>query len=308
MSLIHPPLADSRSRIASSRQSAPAADPLVVGDWRLGRQLAQTGYFCLHQAQPRGAPTAAPFDYVVKAPRDSTQLGLATAMLRREAQVARQVGHEHLMTILDDRSADATPHLVFPYLPGATLQSRILAAANSGRQLSLSAAIWAVRQAAGALAALHRRGWLHGDLQPGNLLIAPSGHVTLCDLGLARRLDTSECSSAGVWAGSPHFAAPEMWLPREPLTAAADLYSLGAVLFAALTGAPPFAAESETALALQHLRTACPALHERRGDVSPGLERLVRTMLAKEPLRRPDSSVVVEQLTRLEIESLSRRC
>ena len=165
--------------------------------------------------------------------------------------------------------------------------------------------VWMVRQVAAALAVLHAKGWLHGDVKPENVLVSPQGHATLIDLGLARRLGSRECQGGEVLAGTLAYVAPETFLPAARLSGEADIYSLGALLHELLTGQPMFEEADPTRLALLHLRQAPPDVREAALDVPPILARLVMRMLAKEPLRRPAASEVVRHLTRLEIELLA---
>src|SRR5205807_1385199 len=100
--------------------------------------------------------------------------------------------------------------------------------------VSVSRALNIIRQVAEALAALHCAGWLHGQLRPEHILLSPSGQVTLIDLTLARRLETVECESAAVATVNATYAAPEMTSGNRRLGIAADIYSLGIVLYEAL--------------------------------------------------------------------------
>jgi serine/threonine-protein kinase len=235
---------------------------------------------------------------------------LARAMLRREAVVSRSAGHANLQCVLIDATADETPHLVLPYLPGASaadvMATAVMGADDREVRLPIATTCLIARQAAEALAALHESGWQHGDVRPANLLIAANGHTTLLELGLARRIGSDECTSEFAAPAAAAYCAPEAFSIGRTLTPAADIYALGTVLFELLAGRPIFAATDHAQLARQHKTMLPPDVRELRPAASHELAELLRRMLAKEPLRRPSATQVVRWLTELEIEEVSR--
>jgi eukaryotic-like serine/threonine-protein kinase len=245
-------------------------------------------------------------DFVVKAvPPESASQRIGRALLRREAVVARAVSHPHLTTVLADHSADERPYLLLPYLEGTTLarvlESCILGTDDREVLLPISMGCLIARQAAEAIAALHEREWLHGDVTPANVHVATSGHATLLDLGLARRAGSEECRGEMLLGPMPGYAAPELFSPRGRLTPAGDVYSLGVLLFELLAGNAPFVSPEPMDVIRQHRHEAPPDLSQLRPTASQELTQLVRRMLAKEPLRRPGAADVVRWLTELEI-------
>lgn len=219
-------------------------------------------------------------------------------MLGREAEVARQVSHPHLIAVLDAHLAGPSSYLVMPHLEGATLADIV----TEGEPLPLPLVLWLARQAAQGLAALHAAGWLHTDLKPANLHVSQRGHLTLLDLGFARReRETAPCGERAV-LGTPAYLAPEALSPSLAIDARSDLYSLGAVLFEMLTRRRPYVGDSALEISEQHRQTPAPDPRTYAPAVPRALADLVRTLLAKEPLRRPQSAgELVDQLVRLEI-------
>jgi len=136
--------------------------------------------------------------------------------------------------------------------------------------------------AAAALAHVHASGWVHRDVKPGNLLLRPDGSVALADFGNAAAIGERPATPAGTIIGTPVYAAPEQ-SRGEAAAPAADVYSLGVVLFEWLTGAPPFPGRTPTELLGQHLLAPVPALPPALG----AWQGLVRSLLAKDPLARP---------------------
>jgi serine/threonine protein kinase len=221
--------------------------------------------------------------------------------LRREAEVGRAVSHPRLVAILAAHVDRAPYHLAMPLLPGATLAQRLLACGP----LAARQALWIARQTAEALAALHENGWRHADVKPENVIVAPTGKATLIDLGFARRLDGPECRPGGEIVGAFAYSAPEIYSAALRTDGRADVYSLGVVLFEALTGQRPFAAGQMSDLVAMHLEQPAPHVRKFAPHLSRGIARILRLMLAKEPLRRPSAAELVGQLADLEIESLA---
>lgn len=290
----------------AGHSAAPTAWPTEsLGAWRLSRILGEGRWTRIYQARPQSLSAAGPADYALKLLRpEHAEHPIALAALRREAHVARQVSHPHLSSVLSEQHGAGEHFLVMPFLEGATL-AQLLVRASPARALPEATALWIARQAAEALVALHGRQWLHGDIKPANILVAPLGHATLLDLGFARKLGTAECATTAALQGSPRYLPPEALLPAEVLTSASDVYSLGCVLFETLTGHPPFTCERPDELAAAHLQQEAPALRTILPQLSHELARLVQQMLAKQPLRRPAAEEVVSRLVELEIAALA---
>lgn len=276
------------------RPAAPPRLPAVYG-YTLVRRLAVRRWSELFLARAAGQAEDAAPDYVVKRARQTgVDPGLSRALLGREAQIASTVCQPNLVTLLDAGLEENPPFIVLPYLPGPTLEQL-----PTGQATSIPQALWYVRQIAAALAALHDAGWLHGDVKPANVIISPQGHATLIDLGLARRLDSAECRCDQWLAGDPAWMAPESFQPASRLTAAADLYILGLVLFHLVQGTRQLPVDPRV-----NPRQAISELRTIRPDLAREPAGLLAKLLAHEPLRRPSASELVETLSRLEIESL----
>lgn len=307
----------SGSPVATARLAPRRAEPLtlptgeslpVVGRWRLTRLVGVGQWTRVYRACPAESAPDELGDFAVKLlAREYADDPLARALLRREAQISRLVQHSQLATVLADHSSSDPPHLVLPFLEGLTMR-RLAGPGGSPQEarlagLPIATALLYVRQTAEALAALHDAGWLHSDVKPENILVGRSGHATLLDLGLARQLASESCSARYVLATTLAYAAPESFSEGEWLSGAADIYSLGIVLWELLTGRPPFVADAVELIDL-HRRQAPPDLRTLRPDVTDELARMVRLMLAKEPLRRPEAPRLVRMLVKQEIQAL----
>src|SRR5262245_43893051 len=162
----------------------------------------------------------------------------------REARSAALMRHENVVTI-HEVADHPLPYLVMEFVPGETLQQRL----DRIGPLEVLEAVRVGRQVAEGLAAAHATGLIHRDIKPSNILIdsAPQEHTKITDFGLARAADDASLTRSGVVAGTPMYMAPEQ-AKGESLDHRADLFSLGSVLYAMLTGRPPFRAENTPAV------------------------------------------------------------
>lgn len=280
-----------------------AVAPRIVGDWELVAVAGRGEFATVFRARPTGRADAAA-DYAVKVARkDRPDAAACARLLRREAEVAGQIAHPNLVAVLAADFSSETPYLLMPWYEGATLGARLAA----GQRFALPVALGIARQTAGALVALAERGYRHGDVKPSNLMLSPAGHVTLLDLGFACHRDEEAGLSARHWLGTPHFAAPERFTSRLGVTPASDVYSLGVVLYRLLSGRLPFNGEILEEIAAAQVHQHAPDLRELRPGLPIEVCRVVATMLAKEPLRRPTARELVDSLARLEIAALANR-
>jgi serine/threonine-protein kinase len=273
-----------------------------VGRWKLGRLRSERDGVAVFdawadEAHGSGSP------YVVKLARRSAPQSARDA-LAREAAAAREVMNSHIVSIFEAQLRDTPQYVVMPRLRGRTLAETLA----DGRPLPVATALWFARQAAQGLAVLHEKGWLHGDVKPDNLLVSPQGHLTLVDLGCARRLDGRDEDATPYLAGTPAYLAPEAFCSRLRVDPRSDLFSLGVVLFQMLTGRLPFAGDTAAAAIESRMSAATPDARSLNERVPLEVSRLTAKLLAREPLRRPPSApAVAEALTDLEIAFLADR-
>lgn len=278
--------------------------PGTIGNWVLTALIAVGSVTRVWRARPNGA-TASPPGYAIKVLQKEWESNPhAVALIRREALVGRRVAHPHLIPVLAAGTFCPPYYVVMPWLHGATLAWWL---ARRPR-LDPPLAFWVARQTAEALGALHRAGWLHGDVKPENIFVSPEGHVTLLDLGFARRTDGSERPASHRLAGTSYYLAPELAarVPRGDIRS--DLYSLGVVLFEMLAGRRPFEGEGPAEVFEHHRQTPPPDLRLLAPGLPEDAYHLVRQLLAKEPLRRPaDPAEVAARLVALEIATFTER-
>jgi Protein kinase domain len=202
----------------------------------------------------------------------------------REARVTASIDHPNVIPVYAAGEEDGHLYLVMRYVPGTDLQALLR---REGR-LAPDRAARVVAQVADALDAAHASGLVHRDVKPANVLIA-GPHVYLSDFGITR-VQTAETriTESGGWVGTVDFMAPEH-LCGEPADARADVYALGCVLFATLTGAPPFPRETVPATITAHLHDP-PPRPSATPAVPAGFDAVVARALAKDPDDRYESA------------------
>ena len=279
---------------------------VVAGQWALVKLAAEGSFARIYRARPTHLPADGPADYAVKLPQPRWQSDRwAIGQLAREAVVGRSVSHPNLISVLAASLGVEPRFLVMPWLEGRTLQSQLDAAQTPDLPVSL----WIARQVAEALDALHRAGWMHGDVKPGNIFVSPTGHVTLLDLGFARRgNETGSAVDRRIIGGTCSHIAPEFITSTVRADIRSDIYSLGVVLFELFSGRLPFEGKNMAELVTHHKRSSPPGLRRLASHLPAEVVKLVHQMLAKEPLRRPQTPwELVERLTALEVATFSER-
>ncbi len=285
---------------SASRAALHHESPLLLANWRLLHPIGEGRWSRVYRANPAGRAEQGPGDYAIKVLKDEHAASPeCIEMLRCEGLLGRKLNHPHLIAVLGSHLQEPPYFLAFPYLEGATLAEAL----EVSGPLTVSHALWIARQLADALAALHAAGWIHGDVKPANVHISPTGHATLLDLGLAQPIETGRRERSSAFAGSVAYAAPETFCTAEPPTTQSDIYSLGVVLFEAITGRLPFVSLDPDCVAAAHLRETPPDVRSLVPHAPGRVARVVSRLLAKAPLRRPTAAECVELLTALEIET-----
>jgi hypothetical protein len=202
----------------------------------------------------------------------------------REARVTAQLDHPNVIPVYDAGEDDGRLYIAMRWVEGTDLGRLI----HESGPLEPRHAAELVAQAASALDAAHARGLVHRDVKPGNLLLptAARSHVYLTDFGLAKRDGSSAAlTTTGNWIGTPDYASPEQ-IEGDDLDPRADVYALGCVLFAALTGRAPFAHVPRLRKGFAQVNEPPPSLRKVAPDLPAGLQQVVARALAKDPERR----------------------
>ncbi|MQA79028.1 MAG: protein kinase [Streptosporangiales bacterium] len=264
------------------------AGQLIAGRYRLDERVGSGGMGVVWSAtdQKLGRVVAIKRGWVAGGDEGSTRRA------EREARIAARLHHPHVITLHDVESDDDdTRWLVMEYFPSRSLADIL---GHRGTLPERDVARLGA-QIAGALEAVHAQGVVHRDVKPGNVLVGDDGVAKLTDFGIARPAwgDVTLTSSGG-FGGTPAYFAPEVARGAEP-TEASDVFSLGATLFTAVEGAPPFG-EPDNPAAMLGRAAAGEVTPTRR---SHGLVPVLTALLATDPARRPTAAAARSLLREL---------
>ena len=208
--------------------------------------------------------------------------------LEREAHLAGKLSHNNLVQAIDVGSAGSLHYFVMEYVEGTTIKHEL----ENGKIYSEREALNIVMQVAQALHHAHRRGLVHRDVKPANIVLTPEGVAKLADLGMARETTDEELARAekGMTIGTPYYIATEQIHGHEDIDARADIYSLGATLYHMVTGQPPYPGTNVDLVLDAHLHQDLTPPDHLNTALSSGLGEVVEVMMAKEKAQRYKST------------------
>jgi serine/threonine protein kinase len=214
------------------------------------------------------------------------------ATFLREAEITASLNHPNIVQVYAFGQHEGVYYMVVEYISGGTLDDKI---ASRGQITELEGIEIGIAVARGLDCALQQGGLIHRDIKPGNILFNASNTPKVVDFGLSLSFDTTDHFDGEIW-GTPYYVAPEK-LEREKETFQSDLYSLGATLFHALSGRPPYEGEDPNAVAMMHLSGSVISLKAFAPDVSDQTAYAVSKAMARYPEDRYESyAAFIEQL------------
>jgi WD40 repeat protein/serine/threonine protein kinase/DNA-binding SARP family transcriptional activator len=217
-----------------------------------------------------------------------------------EAQIVARLEHPHIVPLYDYWREPDSAYLVMRYLRAGSLASLL-----EHGPLDLEAVLTLVDQLAAALAAAHQEGIVHRDIKPGNILLDEARNYYLSDFGIAKDISVDpQASSTGGIKGSPLYTSPEQLL-GEPVTPRSDIYSLGLVLYQALSGELPYSNDSIAALIERQLHQPLPPLSELRTEVPQELDQVIQRATAKQSADRFKDSLEFAEAFRSALAGIS---
>jgi serine/threonine-protein kinase len=250
-------LVDSRYRVVSRLGSGGMADVYLAQDALLGRQVALK---LLHHRFAQDQEFVERF--------------------RREASSAAGLSHPNVVAVFDRGEWDGTYYIAMEYLPGRSLKAVV----REHGPLAPSDAIDIVVQILLALRFAHRRGIIHRDIKPHNVILDEEGRAKVTDFGIARA-GASDMTMTGSIMGTVQYLSPEQ-AQGHPVTEASDIYAVGVVLYELLTGSVPFEGESAVTIALKQVSVQPTPPSHLNPQVNPALDAVVMRALAKDPAQR----------------------
>jgi eukaryotic-like serine/threonine-protein kinase len=214
------------------------------------------------------------------------------AMLQRfdrEARTAGGLTHPNIVAVYDVGSDNGVPYLVMELIDGTSV-----AALLAGGPLPVDQTVDIARQICDALAMTHAQGVVHRDIKPANILLTTAGTVKVCDFGIARlaHQQLADLTGPHTAIGTSAYMAPEQ-AGGAAVDARTDLYALGCVMYAMLTGHPPFTGENPLTVLWQHQHQPVPSVAYLRPDTPADLDALIARLLAKNPADRPATATEV---------------
>ena len=261
-------LIDGRYRVISRLGAGGMADVFLAEDNQLGRKVALK---LLHR-------------------RFAEDPGFVERF-RREAQAAAGLQHPNVVSVYDRGAYDGTYYIAMEYLPGRTLKQLI----RSEAPLDSVRAIDITLQILKAARFAHRRGVIHRDLKPHNVIIDEADHAKVTDFGIARA-GASDMTETGSIMGTAQYLSPEQ-AQGHAVSAGSDLYSIGVILYELVTGRVPFDAEAAVTIAIKHVSEAPPAPSQFNPSIPPELEQIILWSLNKNPTDRPtDADQLIDAL------------
>ena len=259
----------------------------ALGDrYIIERELGRGGMATVYLAEERkhGRKVA------IKVLRPEITAALGTDRFLREIGIAAQLSHPHIVALIDSGEAAGLLYYVQPHVPGGSLRERL----DETRQLPVKDALRIAQEVGAGLDFAHRKGFVHRDVKPENILFA-DGHAVLADFGVARACCDAEADAdarrelvteVGFAVGTPEYMSPEQASGEIELTAASDVYSLACVVYEMLAGESPFHGAGHRAVMAKQVTEAPRPLRSLRPEVPPSLERAIARALEKDPDQR----------------------
>jgi serine/threonine-protein kinase len=224
----------------------------------------------------------------IKVLRAEITAAVGTERFLREIGIAAQLSHPHIVPLIDSGEAGGLLYYVQPHVPGGSLRERLL----QHRPLPIKEALRIAQEVGAGLDFAHRKGYVHRDVKPENILFA-DGHAVLADFGVARACcdpdDTTggdHVTEVGIAVGTPEYMSPEQASGEADLGTASDVYSLACVVYEMLAGEPPFSGGGPRVIMAKHITENPRPIRGLRPDVPPSMQQALTRALEKNPEER----------------------
>jgi serine/threonine protein kinase len=212
---------------------------------------------------------------------------------KREARTSASLSHPHIIPIFAVRESSEIVYFVMKFIEGRSLESVV----HQLGQMPIPLVQAILYQVGSALGYAHRRGVVHRDVKPANIMIDADGWSVVTDFGIAKVAESKGLTQTGATIGTPSYMSPEQCAAKSELTGASDQYSLGVVAYEMLAGQLPFQAETTVGLLFAHVHETPPEIADIRPDIPPEVAEAVMRMLSKDPADRwPDIETAVSAL------------
>lgn len=266
---------------AGEKGTGPTAPVLTfVGNYRIVGEISRGGMGVVYKAE-QSSPHRFVALKVIRSDRKVTPE--VEDRFRAEAEAAASLDHPNIVPVFETGEDQGQHYLAMAYVPGGSLADAIRHTPMPGEVAARHC-----KKISSAIHYAHRTGILHRDLKPSNVLIDQHGEPRVTDFGLAKRIEAArELTVTGAILGTPSYMPPEQARgEKQRVDERSDVYSLGALLFALLTGRPPFQAEGPAATLLQVIESEAPRPRKLNSDIDPALETICLKCIEKEPADR----------------------
>jgi tRNA A-37 threonylcarbamoyl transferase component Bud32 len=248
--------------------------------YELDREIGSGGMAQVYLAHDRQHDR----DVAIKVLRPELAAAIGTDRFLREIRIEARLQHPNILPLYDSGTAAGLLYYVMPYVEGETLRERI----RREKQLPLGDALQITREVAEALSYAHAHDVVHRDIKPANILLSGT-HALVADFGIAKAIseaDADALTGTGIAVGTPEYMSPEQGSGDHGVDARTDIYALGCVLYEMLAGEPSFSGRTAQTILARHRHDTPAPLRTVRPSVSPELEAVVSTALAKVPADR----------------------
>ena len=244
--------------------------------YRIERELGQGGMATVYLAQDLKHDR----QVAIKVLREDLGASIGGGRFLREIKIAAQLQHPHILPLLDSGEADGFLFFVMPFVKGQSLRERI---AREG-ELPLHEAVRLLIEVVDALVEAHAHGVVHRDIKPDNVMLS-GRHALVTDFGVAKAVSEATgrnaVTTAGVALGTPTYMSPEQAAADPHVDHRSDIYSVGVMGYEMLCGRPPFMGTTPQQVLAAHVTESPEPVAKRRPAISPALEQVVMTCLAK---------------------------
>lgn len=250
-----------------------------IGRYELERELGRGGMAIVYLARDPELHRVVALKLIRKGAFPDEQMGPMIERFRREARALAKLNHPNIVKVLDYGDYEGSPYLVMDYLEGATLK-------EVKKPLKISTAVRLIRPVAEALDYVHRKGLLHRDVKPSNIMMTRDERIILTDFGIAKWIgddgNQATLTGTGVGIGTPEYMAPEQGRGKG-VDARSDLYSLSIVFYELITGVKPFQGETPVDVLIKQATEPVPDPREFVPTLSDSTVRFFDIALAKRP-------------------------